>query len=124
MARQAAIIDWNAYYEHAKLLTIQHVNKCLQSNRNTQDQMKVLLKHTAEANMAPTATEDNVALFTSHYAIPLVTDDPWAEGTNEDDNIQKLAESSFSAAQLKTKEGRNDVEQAVASIIKKYGAGK
>ena len=68
--------------------------------------------------MAPTATEDNVAQATSHYAIPLVTDDPWVEGTNEDDNIQKLAESSFSAAHLKTKEGRNDVAQAVASITR------
>jgi len=115
---QAAIIDWNAYYEHAKLLTIQHVNKCLQSNRNTQDQMKVLLKHTAEANMAPTASEDNVAQATSHYAIPLVTDDPWAEGDNEVANIQKLAESSFTQAQLKTKEGKADVDQAVASITR------
>ena len=80
--------------------------------------MKVLLKHTAEANMAPTATEDNVALATSHYAIPLVTDDPWTEGTDEDSNINKLAQASFSTGHLKTKEGKADVEQAVASITR------
>ena len=80
--------------------------------------MKLLLKHTAEANMAPTPAEDNIAQATSHYAIPLVTDDPWEEGANEDDDIEKLAESSFSTVHLRTKEGRNDVAQAVASITR------
>ena len=47
-----------------------------QKYADKQDQMGALLKHTAEANMTPTATEDSAVESTIHYTIPLVTEGP------------------------------------------------
>jgi hypothetical protein len=98
-----SMVEWEEYYLHLVPLVIEHPKILLSESKNLTTPMRKLYKASSDyIGDASLNVEQRSMLKVKILCLPILADDPWTQGAQENDEIEKIVLEEMSLAAIPT----------------------
>ena len=98
-----SMVEWEEYYLHLVPLVVEHPKILLSESKNLTNSMTKLYRASNDfIGDASLIVEQRSTLKLKSLCLPILADDPWAPGPQEDDEIKKIVLEEMALAAIPT----------------------
>ncbi len=97
------MVEWEEYYLHLVPLVVEHPKILLSESKNLPNSMTKLYRASNDfIGDASLTVEQRSTLKLKSLCLPILADDPWAPGPQEDDEVEKIVLEEMALAAIPT----------------------